>query len=348
MMPSKKYFPEIEITFAPVWWQQKYGMDFGSSKNWQDPIISTEREREQRRLLFERFGDVGLGEVDPKPHPVVGGEFGHRFMSAFWGCEIAYLVDQWPHATPLHDSWARMHELMLPDVKTSTPVQLLFRNARILEAHYGSCKAVINYGGPLNNAVSVLGEEIFILCAENADWAKEVLMRMAEAVVNVHDQVECVINRLEPAFAQNRSWEIGNCPVSQISPTMYRNVVLPIDQWLAAKFSGEFWLHHCGFFHPYAEVYRHLKPQALDVGPGTDLRLTRIAYPEARISAYIDPSVLGQMSKSQIDAHVEKLVIDAGLDGLFTWLRVAEIGPEISDETVRDLMTVFERLQIHP
>jgi hypothetical protein len=29
-------------------------------------------------LLFERFGDVGLGEHDPKPQPVAGEAYGHR------------------------------------------------------------------------------------------------------------------------------------------------------------------------------------------------------------------------------------------------------------------------------
>ena len=336
--------PKIEITFAPIWWQQKYGMDFGSPDSWQNPLQNIEREREQRRLLFDRFGDVGLGEADPKPNPYIGGEYGHRFMSAFWGCEVAYLVDQWPHAVALQDASSRMHNLVLPVIDSSPAVRLLFENARLVEAKYGSCQAAINYGGPLNNAVSVFGEEIFILCASEPFLAQQVLFRMAQANVAVYDQVESRINRTGTSRPRLRHWEIGNCPVGQISPHMYQDVILPVDRWLAEQFQGEFWLHHCGLFHPYAQVYKSLKPRALDVGPGTDLRLTRQTYPDARISAYIDPADLAYMDRDQLDDRITRMVIDTNSSGLFTWIRVAEIGPEIPDDTVRDLMSVFKRI----
>lgn len=338
-------FPKIEITFAPLWWQQNYGMDFSSSAFWHDPILFTERDREQRRLLFERFGHVGLGEADPKPNPVVGGEFGHRFMSAFWGCEVVYLSDQWPHAAAFPDAYSCMQELVIPEVDNSPAVQLLFTNARLLEEKYGKCRAAINYGGPLNNAVSVLGEAIFVLCAENPSLAQQVLFQMAEANLAVYDGVECRINRTGLHQTRQRNWEIGNCPVSQISPRMYRNVVMVVDQWLSEQFQGEFWLHHCGLFHPYIDVYKPLEPRALDVGPGTDLRLTCQAYPDARVSVYIDPASLPQMDRDEIDTLVTQMVIDANSPGYFELIRVAEIGPEIQDETVNNLMTVFERIQ---
>ena len=340
-----KNLPKIEITFAPVWWQQKYGMDFSSPQAWQDPLLSIQRDREQRRLLFERFGDAGLGEADPQPDPVVGGEFGHRFMSAFWGCEVTYLKDQWPHAAALQKARLRMQNLTLPDLDTSPAVKLILHNAQTLEDRYGSCRASINYGGPLNNAVSVLGEEIFVQCAEDPVLAQEVLFRMAQAILVVCDQVESQINQVDSRHSRCRPFEIGNCPVGQVSPSMYRKVILPVDRWLAEQFEGEFWLHHCGFFHPYAQVYQPLLPQALDVGPGTNLRLTRQAYPAARISAYIDPGSLMTINRDQLDALVTNMVMDIGSTGNFTWIRVAEIGPEISDDTVRNLLSVFDRIK---
>jgi len=75
--PEKPAFPAINFSFAPAWWYHHYGMEFSKSY-WQDPIARTERNCDQRRLLFERFGDVGLGEHDPKPQPVAGEAYGHR------------------------------------------------------------------------------------------------------------------------------------------------------------------------------------------------------------------------------------------------------------------------------
>ena len=336
--------PKIEITFSPTWWYHKYGMDFEAAKTWHDPFTAIEWDQQQRRLLWERFGDAGLGEADPQPIPIVGGEFGHRWMSALWGCEVAYFPDQWPHAVPLPNASQRMQSLDLPDLGKSPVVQMLNQNASLVEDKFGTCQVIINFGGPLNNAVSVFGEEIFSACAGEPELAQRVLFRMGEAVLMVFDDVQSWLNHESVQEARAKPWELGNCPVSQISPRMYRQVVLPIDLWLRSHFSGVFNLHHCGVFHPYAEVYRPLNFQGLDAGPGTDLAATRAAYPRVRLSTYMDPSVLMDIDGETVDLLVSGMIRDAGPRDLFTHLRVVEIGPEISDDTVRQLMTVSSRI----
>jgi hypothetical protein len=318
-------------------------MDFAKD-TWQNPIRATELDREQRRLLHERFGDVGLGEADPQPRPTIGSEYGHRFMAAFWGCEIVYMRDQYPAALALPDAHQRMVDLAVPDVDASLVVRQAFRNARLLEERYGYCRAAINYGGPLNNGVSVLGDEMLRACAAAPTLAGQVLRMMGEAVLAIHDQVECAINRIDVTASRSGTWGIGNCPVFMLSPRMYRDVVLPVDLWFRNQFAGDFNLHHCGIFQPYAQVYRPLHPAELDVGPGTDLRVTRAAYPQARISTYIEVGALAQMSQGEIDALIAQMVGDAAPAELFTYIRVAEAGPEVSDETARNLMTVAERI----
>ena len=342
-------FPKIEITFSPAWWASKYGMDFSSADAWQDPILYTERDRVQRRLLFERFGEVGLGEADPQPNPLVGVEFGHRFMSAFWGCKVLYLPGQWPHATPLPDASRRLASLEVSEFENNPAVRLALRNARILEERYGRVQAAVNFGGPLNNAVSVLGEAIFEACAADPDLAQRILYRMGEAVLQVHDRLECLVNRVSLGQERQRNWGIGNCPVGQISPAMYQEVVLPVDLWFRRAFKGsDFALHHCGIFHPYTSVYQALEPTDLDVGPGSDLRRTRLAYPRARISTYIEPSQFARLGQAQVDACVTQILVDTAPVELITYIRAIEVGPELSDEAVRLLMTVHERLQVSP
>jgi hypothetical protein len=349
-------YPKIEITFSPAWWTAKYGMDFSSAKEWQDPILYTERDQEQRRLLYERFGDVGLGEINPLPNPLVGVEYGHRFMSAFWDCEVIYLPGQWPHATPLPDAETRCRNLAVPDVENSLAVQLARKNAHILEERYGRVKSAVNFGGPLNNAVSVLGEAVFALCAGEPELAKRVLFQMGEAVLRLHDRMECPINQVPAGQERQMNWGIGNCPVGQVSPRMYQDVVLPVDLWFRDNFSWvDFSLHHCGVFHPYAEAYLPLQPTDIDVGPGSDLHLTRKYYPDARISAYFDPAEFASFTQARIDQVVIEMIeaVTPGSNpvnesrggGSFTYIRAIEVGPELSDQSVRDMMTVFERIK---
>jgi hypothetical protein len=336
-------FSKVEITFSPAWWTAKYGMDFGSAAYWHDPIHYTERDREQRRLLFERFGEVGLGEADPQPDPQVGVEYGHRFMSAFWGCEVIYPSAEWPHAQVLPDTAERIARLAIPDVDDSPAVKLAFANAKILEDRYGKVRSAVNFGGPLNNAVSVLGEEIFAVCASDPELAEKVLRQMGEAVFRVHDLVECKINKIPRGKERQKNWGIGNCPVGQISPEMYRQVVLPVDLWFRNSFQGGFSLHHCGIFHPYVDVYQPLKPSDIDAGPGTDLRLTRRAYPDTPISAYFNPATFSSLDRQTIDAIYENMVQEAHPANLLTYIRAIEVGPELTDDSVRDMMTARER-----
>ncbi len=336
-------FPNIVLNFGPAWWHTHYGMKF-DREFWQDPIARTERWREQKRLLFERFGEVGLGEKDPLPQPVAGEAYGHRFMSAFWGCEIQYVEDQYPSAMILPEPYERMNRLEVPALANSPAVERLRSEVRLLRKNYGLCETVINFGGPLNNAVSVFGSEIFVVCKQEPDLARQVLKKMGQAVITVYDELVCPLNAISIAEGHNRYFEIGDCPVGMISPHIYQELVLPADLWLRNQFQGRFGLHHCGIFEPYAEAYRSLKFDCVDVGPGTDLRLTRNAYPDIPITTYLAVESLMDISQKELDGMLVKMIRDAAPADLFPTITIAEAGPEVSDETVRSLMTAKERL----
>jgi hypothetical protein len=337
------FFPTISISFAPAWWHYYYGMDY-KREFWQDPIARTERWREQQRLLFDRFGDINLGERDPKPKPIAGEAYGHRFMSALWGCEISYIEDQYPSAVVLPDAAVQMQSIEIPDILGSPPVQQLHTEVDLLNERYGSCQVVINFGGPINNAVSVFGAEIYAACKIQPELAQNVLRKMGKMVLAVHEQVVCPLNKIPPDSVYDRYFEIGNCPVGTISPAVYRDVIRPVDIWLRQQFHGKFGLHHCGIFDAYAEVYRLLTPNTIDVGPGTNLRTTRKVYPDTPITTYLEVGSLSGISQSDLDNLVAKLIEDASPIGLFPQITIAEAGPEISDDTVRNLMTLKERI----
>ena len=334
--------PQLTITFAPAWWRARYGMDFGEPA-WLDPIQRTEIDRTMRRLLHERFGDVGLGEADPHPTPNVEA-YGHRFMAAFWGCEIVYPADQPPAALPLPDAAARMAALRLPDPHDSPIVQRALREARLLRERYGTCDGYINLGGPLNNAVSVFGEEILLAIASDPDLARRVLQIMAEALMVVYRAVTCPINGTDPAVRQQRGG-IGNCPVCMISPESYRQVVLPADLWYR-EHHIDFGIHHCGALHPYLEAYRALRPADFDTGWTSDRRAVRLAYPDTPMSLLIEASALAGKSRPEIDALLALAIEEAGPTRLIPRIRDCDVGLEVADVTVRDFMTAPARIGV--
>lgn len=331
---GKAAFPQISVSFSEAWWLERYG-EAASRKN-------------RSRLLWERFGNVGLGEENPpSPEaaaPSVGGEYGDRFMAALWGCEIVYEPGRAPAALSLPEPRRCMEQLRSPDLDASPVIKKTIEKAEDLKRRHGRCQACINFGGPLNNAVSVFGEEILAVCAEAPDLARQVLQMMGEAILAVHDRVVCRINGVEPAVSRRDGWGIGNCPVCMIAPETYAEVVLPVDKWMRDQFAGGFGLHHCGVFDRYAEVYRPLRPTSLDLGPGSDLRIARRAYPEAVISAYLDVAKVSGMNRDEIDAVISRMVAAAGHGECFPKISVADVGPDMPDETVRWLMTAPTRL----
>ena len=332
--------PHISISFAPAWWHHHYGISF-DQHSWQDPVRRTELNREQRRLLFDRFGDVGLGDRNPQPQPTVGIEYGDRFMAALWDCDIRYLPDQAPSAIALYDSQEQMRNLAKPNVKTSPVIQQALADMRTLQEKYGYCSFTVNYGGPLNNAVSVFGAEILTACILQPEMAQSVLRAMGQVVLDVHGVVSTLAGSDHTPLHDEVN--IGNCPVCMISPTTYEQVVLPVDLWLAGKFSRVN-LHHCGVFDKYAEAYTSMHPASLDIGPGSDLNLARHIFPSTPFSTYIDVGRLAHLSQPQIDQLIITMCDQAGAPDIFHHIRVADIGPEISDETIRYLLTVFDRV----
>ena len=279
--------PPIQVTFAPAWWRANYGMTF-TENILRDPIARTEMEREQRRLLYERFGEVGLGERDPQPLPCVDGAYGHRFMAALWGCDITYSPDQAPAAIALEAPDERMVRLQLPDLALSAYARKFNEDALALTRRYGHCDRSINIGGPLNNAVSVFGEAILAACVADPELAGQVLMQMARLCLQVDDEL---VHTGAPPGALRPAGTIGNCPVCMISPATYQRVVLPVDQWYRDHYLS-FSIHHCGVLHPYRFVYQPLRPVHLDIGWGSDLRLIRAAYPDVDMSLEIQARIL--------------------------------------------------------
>lgn len=152
--------------FSEAWFHTNYGMTFGE-KYCTDPVYRTEQDREARRVLYERFGPAGIGQKDPPPHPHLE-VCGHRFLPALFGCEIIFQDDQAPsyHHLPIQSA-AEIAALTRPDLESSRWVQEFRRQGAILLEKYGWTDASINFGGPLNGAVAILGNQGLLYLSES-------------------------------------------------------------------------------------------------------------------------------------------------------------------------------------
>lgn len=341
MKSTKHRIDPVVVTFSPSWFYKNYGVDY-SEQTWQNPIDRLERNRELERVLYERFGDVGIGSADPEPTPSFSDTYGNYFMPALFGCEIHYLKDQAPGNLPLDATLEDMRNIAVPDFDESPVIRRALEEARILKERCGFCSGVINTGSPLNVAVNIFGEQFLLACALEPEIALHVLRVIAETEFKLYREVSAVIQP-ECFPRDNIVFSYGNCPAVMFSPNLYREVVLPVDKWVRSQ-AAVFNLHHCGVFDHYIELYQELCPSSLDIGGGSNYRAIRGAFPDVPVSLIMNaPDVEGR-SNSEVDNLIGNMVDGAAPESLISCLWIGEAGDLLDDGTVRAVRTAHERI----
>ena len=321
-------------TFSESWFNHYYGFTFGERYS-SDPIFRTEQDREARRLLYERFGGVGLGSQDPQPCPHLD-ICGHRLASALLGCPIVYQEDQPPAVRRLRiDSPEELATIRKPDLNTHEWAREFLRQGRLLLDRYGRVDATINFGGPINVATSVVGTEFFTYLVDSPPLAQQFLNMVADLCLECFDKLTLPLN---PQLDPGRELFIGDCPVSMLSPKMYHDQILPADLRLRRN-TRKLGLHHCGKMDGYLSSYRTLLPlEYIEVGWGSTVAAVRQTFPTTIFDLMINIYDVCNMSASDM----RDVIIDMGRQGSPTdrmrdiW--VADIGPDVPDRVVMDFV----------
>ncbi len=317
-------------TFSEAWFHQHYGLEFGE-RYYLDAIFRTEQDREARRLLYERYGALGLGQKDPRPQPHLE-ICGHRFLPALLGCEICFQKDQSPATQHLTGGSPNdIAAIRKPDLEHNRWAQEFRRQAKVLLDRYGSVDATINHGGPLNVAGNVLGLETFLHLAEPTEDFRGFLKMIAELCLDTYDRLTRIFN---PHLDSQRELFLGNCPVMMIDPATYRREVFPADAHVRVRVK-KFGLHHCGPMDRYLDAYQALGPcEYIEVGWGSTISKVRCAFPVTTLDLMINIPDVQAMAPVQLKASLQEMVLQAEPRALIRDIYLADIGPEVPDATV--------------
>ena len=317
-------------TFSEAWLHQNYGLDFGERYH-TDAVFRTEQDRETRKLLWERFGHLGLGEKDPQPRPHLE-ICGHRFLPALLGCEIIFQEDQAPASVHIGLDRAKdLARFKLPDLQKNVWAREFREQAVRLMDRYGTVDATINHGGPINVASNVLGTEAFVYLIESPEPFRAFLQTIADLCILTYDQLTLPMN---PELGADRELFLGNCPVMMLDPGMYVAEVLPADLSLRSRVK-RFGLHHCGPIDRYLGAYQRLEPlEYLEVGSGSDLSEVRRAFPTTLLDLLVGVSSISAMSESQMRTAMTDLIGAAEPTSLVRDVFMADVGADVEDSTI--------------
>jgi hypothetical protein len=272
-----------------------------------------------RRVLYERYGDLGLGEADPAPRPVAGSLHvaGGFVIPALLGAGIVFAPDAAPQPRPLNLSLAQIEALEKPDFRYTWPMDEFMASVDTLEAEYGYLVGDLNTDGLLNAAYHLYGEQLFLDFYQAPERVGRLLDIIGELIVDVALYVRArtgscsiSVNRMARHLAGGLFLH-ANCSLQMISPKSYRQLHLPVEKRMAARIQP-FGIHHCGDnLHRIAPAYAELGAAFFDVGWGSDVAVCRQALPDAFFSLRLSPVRVLQCSPGEIAADTEGLLLAA-------------------------------------
>ena len=174
-MKAKDFLP-FELVFNPNWWHRTAGISF-ERPFYFDGVTRVANDVTMRRVLHQRYGDIGLGEADPQPRPVAGSLHvaGGFVIPALLGAEVRFSADEAPQPLPVHLTPDDIDRLEKPDFRTTWPMQELSAGWDALEAEYGYLVGDLNTDGLLNAAYHFYGQDLFADFYDAPDRVRRVL-----------------------------------------------------------------------------------------------------------------------------------------------------------------------------
>jgi uroporphyrinogen-III decarboxylase len=314
-----KEFLPVELVFNPNWWHRTTGISFDRSF-YMDANTRIQNDIIMRRVLHERFGNIGLGEPDPQSRPIIGSMHvaGGFVIPALLGSEIIFEPDAAPQPKPIDLTLEQIESLKKPDFRNLWPMKQLIADMDTLQAQYGYLVGDINTDGLLNAAYHLYGQDLFLDFYQAPKRVTRLLEVIAELIIDValtirkrtgssSIAVNRMVERVNPTLFLH-----ANCSVQMISPKSYREIQLPVEQRMAER-AGNFGIHHCGNnLHKIAPVYAELPATFFDVGWGSDVAQCREALPNAFLNLRLDPVRMLRCTPSEIAEDAEKLLKAAG------------------------------------
>jgi len=313
-------FLPVEVVFHPHWWHENYGIRFDESFFF-DPEVRVEQERRMRQALHDRFGDLGMGERNAQPRPVIGPV--HNALGfvvpAILGCQVEFLADASPQVITADMADEQILALEVPDITQTSPMKETIAMMDALERRFGYLEGDINWEGVQNIALYLRGNQLFVDYYENPALARRLLdvvkrtcLEVASYVRSRTGTTSITVNRTVGSVDPRISLH-SNCSVTMISNQMYEEFLLPHEQELANRLQP-YGIHHCGnnMEHVVEGFAKVRECDFFDVGWGSDVARCRQALPEAWFNLRLSPAKLRECSAAEVRADVEELLLASG------------------------------------
>jgi hypothetical protein len=341
----------VEVVFGPSWWHKRHGINFDRGFFF-DPVRRVRDEQRMRQTLYDTFGDLGLGENDSHPRPVIGAVHlgAGYFIAEALGCRIIFHDDAPPDTLPMNMDDEAFENWEPPALSDIPVMKDLERMVNTLQAEFGYVEGDVNWSGTHNAALDLRSTALYTDYYDRPEALRRFMDRMADFLLSFVQYLDSVsssssisVNR-SVRLVNERLHLISNCTISMISRDFYEEFLLAPDKKLAAALPP-YGIHHCGSnMEDYAESYASVGAVFFDVGWGSDVRACRAALPDAFFNLRLNPARLATCTPDDIAADVNRLAAESGRLDL-TGFCCINMDDTVPDENIRALYHAVEGLR---
>lgn len=351
-MKANRLLP-VDIVLSPEWWHKHTGITFDRDFFFH-PLKRVECEQKMEKTLYERWGEYGLGADKDTIRPEIGAVHlaAGFLLSEIMGCKVEYTEEHPPLVHCANRENLNIDVEGAFKTKTYKDFEVL---CDTLKKKYGYLTGDVNWGGILNNALDIRGQQLYI--------------DMATGDKNLHsffDDIHGVISKftkfmeletMTTSISVNRVARYFEKPIllhSQCSHTMisnddYEYFLQKYDmEW--AKNNRPFGIHYCGNDpHRYAESFAKIPHLAfLDIGWGGNVRILRKHLPETFLNIRLSPVELIKQSNDDIRETITRLVNESG-NPYLTGVCCINMDDKVEDSKINTIFqTVDDLRQRHP
>lgn len=297
------------------------------------------------RMEIPQDAEMGL----PADGWTVHVDFQNIYEAAWFGCEIAYALDQVPDTRPIlgDDDKRKLFDQGLPDPFDSglmrrnwqyfdffVEVQksgFAWRNRPIVSVYPSG----LGTDGPLTVACNLRGTEFLTDLLEDPDYALQLLDYITEATIT---RITAYRKRLGQPV-KTESWGFADDSIQLISQPMYREMIYPFHKRLIDAFSngGKNGVHLCGnASRHFPFLKKNLSIYSFDTGFPIDFQAVRESVgPDVEIKGGPSVPFLCTATPDEVRAEVRRILQSGVRDGGRFILREGNnLAPDIPFENV--------------
>ena len=339
----------VDIVLHPRWWYRHEGITFDRDFFY-DSRRRVEAERMMERSLYQRWGKFGIGTDWNKDIPWLGAVHlaAGYLVSEMLGCQVRYLEKDPPLVVSAEGDYPPLSIEKAFSSSVWKDVEEL-RDSLVLQ--YGYVKGDINWGGILNTALDLEGQNLFIKFFNDQRGVTSLLGNIAQVIEKFISIIAGWTGTT--SLSVNRSTRLlspsvylhSECSHTMISVEDYERFLKSFDQKWTEEFQP-YGIHYCGKDpHRYAESWSGLsRLDFLDVGAGGDPAVLRKYLPDTFLNLRLDPVVLVKQTPAEISETIYTLA-EASADPMLTGFCCINIDDTVSEEQISAIFETIETLR---